>query len=69
MTFISDICVVVCICVAVGLLTGKFFLFAVVGIVGGVLLGLGLKKYRDRKASGKQEEKKPEELEADKGNE
>ena len=69
LTFVSDICVVVCVCVAVGLLTGKFILYAVVGIVGGVLLGLGLKKYRDRKAAGKQDEKKPEDQETDKENE
>ena len=68
LTFASDVCVVVCVGVVVGLLTGKFFLYAVVGIVGGVLLGLGLKKYRDRRASGKQEEKNPKEQETDKGN-
>ena len=69
LTFASDVCVVVCVGVVVGLLTGKFFLYAAVGIVGGVLLGIGLKKYRDRKAAGKQEEKRPEDQETDKENE
>ena len=68
LTFVSDICCGICFCIAIGVLVNKIVLFAVIGVVAGILLAIASKKFRDRKATAKKEEEKPEEPEANQGN-